>query len=69
MKDIFSLVGKNAVVIGGAGGIGQAIAKGLAFYGANVAIASRKLEGLQKAAQEIKEEVNKEIKIFKVDAG
>lgn len=69
MKDIFSLVGKNAVVIGGAGGIGQAIAKGLAFYGANVAIASRKLEGLQKAAQEIKEEVNKEIKIFQVDAG
>ena len=69
MNDIFSLVGKNAVVIGGAGGIGQAIAKGLAFYGANVAIASRKLEGLQKAAQEIKDEVNKEIKIFQVDAG
>lgn len=69
MKDIFSLEGKNAIVIGGAGGIGQAIAKGLAFYGANVAIASRKLEGLQKAAQEIKDEVNKEIKIFQVDAG
>jgi NAD(P)-dependent dehydrogenase (short-subunit alcohol dehydrogenase family) len=67
MKDIFSLEGKNAVVIGGAGGIGQSIAKGLAFYGANVSIASRKLEGLQKAANEIKEEVNKEIKIFQVD--
>jgi NAD(P)-dependent dehydrogenase (short-subunit alcohol dehydrogenase family) len=67
MKDIFSLEGKNAVVIGGAGGIGQSIAKGLAFYGANVCIASRKLEGLQKAAKEIKDEVNKEVKIFQVD--
>jgi gluconate 5-dehydrogenase len=69
MEDIFSLKGKNAVVIGGAGGIGQSIAKGLAFYGANVAIASRKLEGLKQAAQEIKEEVGKEIKIFQVDSG
>jgi NAD(P)-dependent dehydrogenase (short-subunit alcohol dehydrogenase family) len=69
MNDIFSLVGKNAVVIGGAGGIGQAIAKGLAFYGANVSIASRNLEGLQKAAKEIEDEVNKPIKVFQVDTG
>ncbi len=38
MKDIFNLEGKNAIVIGGAGGIGQAIAQGLAFYGANVSL-------------------------------
>jgi len=69
MKDIFSLSGKNAVVIGGAGGIGQAISAGLAFYGANVAIASRKLENLEKAAQEIKEEIGKEISVYQVDAG
>ncbi|MBP2652808.1 MAG: gno 1 [Firmicutes bacterium] len=68
MEDIFSLKGKNAVVIGGAGGIGQAIAKGLAFYGANVAIASRKMEGLTKAAKEIGNEVGKEIKVFQVDS-
>ncbi|MBP2643594.1 MAG: gno 1 [Firmicutes bacterium] len=68
MEDIFSLKGKNAVVIGGAGGIGQAIAKGLAFYGANVAIASRKMEGLTKAAQEIEAEVGKKIKVFQVDS-
>lgn len=69
MEDIFSLKGKNAVVIGGAGGIGQSIAKGLAFYGANVGIASRKLEGLNQAAQEIEAEVGKKIKVFQVDAG
>jgi len=68
MEDVFSLKGKNAIVIGGAGGIGQSIAKGLAFYGANVAIASRKLAGLEQAAQEIKEEVGKDIKIFQVDS-
>ncbi len=68
MKDIFSLQEKNAIVIGGAGGIGQAIAKALAFYGANVGIASRKLENLAKAAQEIQSEIGKEVKIFQVDS-
>ena len=40
---LFDLTGKNAVVIGGAGGIGQAVAQGLVEAGANVAIASRKV--------------------------
>lgn len=48
---LFDLTGKNAVVIGGAGGIGQAVAQGLAEAGANVAIASRKEESLIRAAQ------------------
>ena len=38
-ENLFDLNGKNAVVVGGAGGIGQAIAQGLAMYGANVVIA------------------------------
>lgn len=67
MEDIFSLKGKNAVVIGGAGGIGQALAKGLAYYGANVAIASRKLEALQQTSQEIEAETGKKVKVFQVD--
>jgi NAD(P)-dependent dehydrogenase (short-subunit alcohol dehydrogenase family) len=69
MRDIFSLKGKNAVVIGGAGGIGQAIAKGLTFYGANVAIASRNLENLNQAAGEIEAETGTKIKVFQVDSG
>lgn len=68
MNDIFSIKGKNAVVIGGAGGIGQAIALGLATYGANVAIASRNLENLERAAKEIEEESGKKIKVFQVDS-
>lgn len=53
MLSMFALDGKNAVVIGGAGGIGQAIAQGLAEAGARVAIASRNAESLQRAAREI----------------
>ena len=47
MADIFRLDGKVAVVIGGAGGLGEAIGLGLARQGANVAIASRNLAKLE----------------------
>lgn len=50
---MFSLEGRNAVVVGGAGGIGQAIAQGLAQAGARVAIASRNAASLQHACAEI----------------
>lgn len=65
---MFDLNGRNAVVVGGAGGLGQAIAQGLVEEGANVAIASRKLEGLQRAAAEIQAVTGKEVKVFTVDA-
>jgi len=69
MQDIFSLKGKNAIIVGGAGGIGQAIAQGLANYGASVGIASRKLENLKQAASEIEQENGSRVKVFQVDAG
>ena len=68
MKNMFDLTGKNAVVIGGGGGIGQAIAKGLSFYGAKVVITGRNLETLEKAADEIKKEIGKEIICISADA-
>jgi NAD(P)-dependent dehydrogenase (short-subunit alcohol dehydrogenase family) len=50
----FSLKGKVAVVIGGAGDIGKAIAETYSGAGADVVISSRKQENLDKAAEEIK---------------
>ncbi len=54
MTDLFDLTGKVAVVTGGAGGIGRAQALGLADAGADVVVASRKLEHLENAAGEIR---------------
>ena len=67
MEDIFSLKGKNAVVIGGAGGLGEAIAEGLSQYGANLVVASRKLESLEKAAADIKSKTGGEVTPMTVD--
>ncbi len=55
MTNLFDLTGKKAVVVGGAGGIGQAIAEGLIEAGAQVMISSRKEESLHRAQKELKE--------------
>jgi NAD(P)-dependent dehydrogenase (short-subunit alcohol dehydrogenase family) len=49
----FDLTGRVAVVTGGSRGIGRAIAQGLAECGADIVIASRKLEACEQAAYEI----------------
>lgn len=67
MKNLFDLSGKKAVVIGG-GGIGKAIAGGLAGAGADVVIASRKMETLEKAAADIKAESGRDVTCLTVDA-
>lgn len=54
MMEIFDLTGKVAVVTGGAGGIGQALARGLADAGADVVVASRRLEHLEPVTDEIR---------------
>ena len=53
MKDIFTLKGKVAIVTGGAGGIGESLALGLAVHGANVVVSSRNKEAIEKVAQKI----------------
>src|SRR4030042_5357574 len=51
----FSLKGKVALVLGGAGDLGKAIGERYSIAGADVIISSRKQENLDKAAGEIKE--------------
>lgn len=53
MSASISLKGKVAIVTGGGRGIGKAIAQGLAEAGANVVIASRKMENLRATADEL----------------
>jgi NAD(P)-dependent dehydrogenase (short-subunit alcohol dehydrogenase family) len=52
--DTFDLGGRVALVTGGSRGIGRAIALLLARHGATVAVASRKLEGCEAVAAEIR---------------
>jgi len=52
MKGSISLRGKVAIVTGGGRGIGKAIARRLAEAGADVVIASRKMENLEATAEE-----------------
>ncbi|MBS5658979.1 glucose 1-dehydrogenase [Flavonifractor plautii] len=56
MKNLFDLTGKVAIVVGGSRGLGRGMAVGLANAGATVVIASRGLEALQAAAEEISKE-------------
>jgi len=67
MEDLFRLDEKVAVVIGGAGGIGEIIASGLAGQGAKVVVASRNMQKLQAAAQKIQSETKSEVVAFQVD--
>jgi gluconate 5-dehydrogenase len=70
MPDLFRLDGKVAVVVGGGGGIGKALALGLARQGATVALASRNLEKLEEVAKELQAdaEVKTQVKAFRMDA-
>ena len=53
MKDIFKLDGKIAIVTGGAGGIGEALALGLGYHGATVVVSSRNQQAIDKVAAKI----------------
>jgi len=54
MPDLFDLTGKVAIVTGGSGTIGGALAVGLAEAGADVVVTSRTLDKLEPVAEKIR---------------
>ena len=68
MKNYFDLTGKNAMIFGGAGGLGKLIAKAYAEAGASVAIASRGEEKLKAACEELQAETGKSFRYYVCDA-
>ena len=65
--NLFSLVGKTAMVTGGGRGIGLAIAKGLAQHGADVVIVARSKDQLETAAGKIHTETGRKIRPIPFD--
>jgi NAD(P)-dependent dehydrogenase (short-subunit alcohol dehydrogenase family) len=54
MANLFRLDSQIAVVVGGAGGIGEALGNGLAEYGAKIVVADLDLQRAEQVAQDIK---------------
>jgi len=67
--NLFDLTGKSAVVVGGGGGLGKAIAKGLIGAGAKVLLADIAEEPVKKAAAELSAACGVEVLWFKANAG
>ena len=66
---LFDLTGKNAVVVGGGGGIGKTLAKGLIEAGAKVLLADIAEEPAKKAAEELSAACGTEVIYFVGNAG
>ena len=71
LTKMFDISGKKAMIFGGAGGFGKAIAEGYAANGADVCIASRRESALQAAVEEIKAKAAPGVKVtyYACDAG
>ena len=71
LTKMFDISGKKAMIFGGAGGFGKAIAEGYAANGCDVCISSRSEEKLKAAVEEIKKVAAPGVKVMYLagDAG
>jgi NAD(P)-dependent dehydrogenase (short-subunit alcohol dehydrogenase family) len=67
--EVFDLTGKVVVVTGGSRGLGRQIATAVARQGADVVIASRKLDACEAAASEISNETGRQTMAYGVHVG
>ena len=68
LEELFGLDGKVAVVIGGGGVLGGAMAEGLARAGADVAVLSRTPEKAERRASSIRKQTGRDALALPVDA-
>ena len=54
MTDLFSLEGKTAIITGGSRGLGREMALAFAAHGADIVVASRKVENCETVANEVR---------------
>ena len=71
LTKMFDISGKKAMIFGGAGGFGKAIAEGYAANGCSVVISSRRESALKEACEDIKKVAapGVEVKYYACDAG
>jgi NAD(P)-dependent dehydrogenase (short-subunit alcohol dehydrogenase family) len=67
VDDLFSLKGRNVVLVGGAGGLGRGLAQGFVQYGAQVAIADINEAAMASAVQEIEAATGQKVKAYPVN--
>jgi sorbose reductase len=67
LEELFSLEGKNAVVTGGAQGIGKVVATKMAEVGANIAILDLQEEKAHAVAKEMAEKTGKKVLAYGID--
>jgi NAD(P)-dependent dehydrogenase (short-subunit alcohol dehydrogenase family) len=68
-QGLFDLSGRVAIVTGGSRGLGRSIVSGLAGAGADVVIASRKLENCERVAGEVSRETGRRTLAVRYHAG